>query len=52
MISIDNTRYLLYVLLETGYHNENSEIVVYDLGLKNNIFKKIGSINETNLMKK
>ena len=52
MISIDNTRYILYALLEIGYQNENSEIVVYDLGVKNNTFKKICSIKESFLKQK
>ena len=47
MISIDNTRYILYTLIETGHQSESSEIVVYDLGFKNNSFKKIFTINES-----
>ena len=50
MISIDNTRYVLYALLETGHQSENSEIVVYDLGVKNNGFQKIFTIT-TGLLK-
>lgn len=49
MISIDETRYFLYALLEVGHLNEKSEIVVYDLGSSNITFKKLFSINEIDI---
>lgn len=52
MISIDNTRYILYALLETGHQCENSEIVAYDLGAKNDQFQKIFTITSEILKQK
>lgn len=50
MISIDDTRYVLYALLEVN--KLRSEVVVYDLGSKNDSFEKLFSINESSLRTK